>query len=254
MAANTALSLPIDRYSIEEAAESLGCRPAQVFRMAGSGELPLYIHMKPHTSCHIDSIAMSEGLTIPIDKVMQTLAKGDHVVIHGLEHNAHLRLLESDSVYYAQWQNAKVMIGGFWRVSSVPFECLDLYGADSLNCAILTAWHKDEARGCVIIRGAHLPAINDARLWVMPEDLRRLCSAPEVLPAHQEPIDPDREMVEWSRAEHWAPGKKPGTAAIRADEIKAEFNITKQHAEIVEKKACPPEEMAKRLKRSPRKK
>lgn len=254
MATNTTLSLPIGRYSIEEAAEILGCSPAQVLRMAGAGELSLYIHMKPHTSCHIDSIAMSEGLTIPIDKVMQTLAKGDHVVIHSLEHGAHLRLLESKDVYYAFWQNAKVMIGGFWRVSSVPFEYFDLYGAETLNQAILTAWHDDESRGCVMIRGAKLPAIIDARLWVMPEDLHRLCPAPEVLPSHQAPIDPDHEMVEWSRAEHWADGKRSGTAEIRADEIKAKFNITKQRAEIVEKKACPLEVMAKRRKRSSRKK
>lgn len=177
MAANKVLNLPINRFSIEDAAEALGCRPAQVFRMAGAGELPLYIHMKPHTPCHIDSIAMSEGLTIPIDKVMQTLAKGEQVVIHSLEHGANLRLLESKDVYYASWQNAKVMIGGFWRVSSVPFEHFDLYGAETLNHAILTAWHGDESRGCVTIRGANLPAINDARLWVMPEDLSRLSAA-----------------------------------------------------------------------------
>lgn len=244
---NAELGLPISRYPIAEAARKLGCEPAAVLRMAGDGELPIYVHFEGLcgvAGCVVSPVAVGDSLGEGTGRV-----KHDghaHLIFRNFQHGAELFISRVPNGITSCWRDAWVTLDGFWKIDANTFKDV---GRNDGAPLILSAWSND-CGGEVLVAG-NLPfPPGDPDLWVMAEDLRRLRPAP----APQLPIDPDHVMVAWSVANHWAEGKRPGKADHRTDEIKARFGITRQKAQEIEKKACPPEVMAERLKRSPNKK
>lgn len=185
MTANTALSLPISRYSIEEAARVLGCEPAAILRMAGDGVLPVFIYLE--NLCGVaqlvaSPVAVGDSVGDHVWRIRP--GDGDCLIFQNLRHDAELFISRVPEGAASRWRDVWVTLGGFWQVDA---DNLKELGGKEGAPVILSAW-SDDCGGPVFV-GGNLPSpANDNGLWVMAEDLRRLCPQPREVKPSAEPV------------------------------------------------------------------
>lgn len=207
MATNTTLSLPISRYSIEEAALVLGCSPAAILRMAGDGVLPVFIYLE--RLCGVaqrvaSPVVVGDSMGDHVWRIRPN--DGDCLIFRNLQHGADLFISRVPEDAASRWSDVWVTLDGFWQVDADHLK--DLGGKEGAP-VMLSAW-SDDCGGSLIVAG-DLPSPTGAPvLWVMAEDLRRLCPC-EVKPSAE-------HVSEQSASSPAEPNRRGGAQRVRHTE------------------------------------